>query len=141
MKANNLLVLKALLDEVLVCFEAEGKGFKVIGRSDGEVKQSLSLPHTYELQLKFGKLRTELYTAENFSDVSKIVQEARILSVKGNFYFPREYILLYERLVAIKTLDDENALAREDWCLWRSAEYALARYKKWRPSSRKLAPS
>lgn len=133
MKANNLLVLKALLDEVLACFETEGKGFAVSKRPNGGVSESPNLQRTFELQREFRELRKSLRAIEDFESVVKLAYLARTLSVEGNFYFGRDRLALNERLIAVCVLAQEKALTREDWCLWNSADTALARWKKHPP--------
>ena len=133
MKANNLLVLKALLDEVLICFEAEGQKFTVIRRFDGGVSESLNVPLTIECQRQIRGFRKSLRLADDFESVGKLACLARTLSLDGNFYFSRDHLALNERLIAICVLAREKALAREDWCLWNSTDAALTRWEKYPP--------
>lgn len=70
---------------------------------------------TADLRRQFSDLQDEVRSAETIDDMGLIATRARVLSVKQNFYMPREHVLLYELLTTIKCLHEFGVLETVDW--------------------------
>lgn len=112
MNTHNLQALKEFLHQTITLFSTEG----VVYQKDKIVSDA-----TETMRDTFVGFHDEIAHAQTFREIGRLANEARRLSLANNFFLPRKRVAFYERLVAVKVMDDEALLENVEW--WRAASF------------------
>ena len=104
-------VLRSLILEIFDCFIAKG--------TVTDLRMRVIETATADMRRQFTDLRAEVCMAASEAEMGEIVTQARLLSIKHNFFVPREFVHLYEGFTAIKYLHAVGLLDTVKWRLHR----------------------